>query len=78
MKKSHFGKVAVTLVVTILVILYYVWIFSAFFAAGADMPILLEGIVLIIPVVFIAGMIYVCIKRINEIERGDEDDLDNY
>ena len=61
--------------VTILIVLYYVVYFGFLIS-------LLDGIwkyVLgIIPLAFSAVMVKVCIERINEIKKGEEDDLSKY
>ncbi len=63
------------IVVTIILILYYVVYFGIIAA-------LLDGIVKyalgIIPIIFGAIMIKVCIERVNEIKGGEEDDLSKY
>ena len=63
------------IIVTILMVLYYV-IYFVFLIT------LLDGIwkyVLgIIPLAFSIVMIKVCIERINEIKKGEEDDLSQY
>ena len=63
------------IVVTVLMILYYV-VYLGFLAS------LLEGIwkyiLGIVPLLFAGVMIYVCIQRINEIKKGEEDDLSQY
>ena len=63
------------IVVTVLMILYYV-VYLGFLAS------LLEGIwkyiLGIVPLLFAGVMIYVCIQRINEIKKGEEDDISQY
>ena len=72
---SHKKKMIAPIVITVLVILYYVLYFGVLIA-------LLDGVwkyVLgIFPLIFSALMIFVCIERINEIEKGEEDDLSQY
>ena len=62
-------------VISVLVILYYVVYFSFLIS-------LLDGIWKyafgIFPVVFSAVMVKVCIERINEIKKGEEDDISKY
>ena len=73
--KSHFRKMIAPIVVTLLMVLYYVVYFGFLIT-------LVEGIwkyVLgIIPLLFSAVTIAVCIDRIKEIKRGEEDDLSKY
>ena len=63
------------IVITIVLILYYI----AYFGLLISM---LEGVwryVLgIVPIVFSGVMIYVCIERIIEIKKGEEDDISKY
>ena len=62
-------------VISVLVILYYVVYFGFLIS-------LLDGIWKyafgIFPVVFSAVMVKVCIERINEIKKGEEDDISKY
>ena len=73
--KSHKKKMIAPIVITVIMILYYIAYFGLLIS-------LLDGIwkyVLgIIPLVFSAIMIYVCIERINEIKKGEEDDISQY
>ena len=63
------------IVVSVIIILYYVVYFGILIT-------LLEGIwkyVLgIIPLIFSAVMLKVCIERIKEIKEGEEDDISEY
>ena len=63
------------IVITVLMILYYILYFGLLIS-------LLDGvwkyILGIIPLVFSALMIFVCVERINEIKKGEEDDLSQY
>ena len=68
-------KMIAPIIVTIIMVLYYVVYFGFLMT-------LLEGIWKylfgIIPFVFSIMMIYVCIERIKEIKEGEEDDLSKY
>ena len=68
-------KLIVPIIVTIFIVLYYVVYFGFLIS-------LLEGVwkyaLRIIPLVFSAVMVKVCIERINEIKKGEEDDLSKY
>ena len=72
---SHKKKMTAPIVVTIIVVLYYVVYFGFLIT-------LLNGIwkyaLGIIPLIFSAVMVKVCIERINEIKKGEEDDLSKY
>ena len=75
MMNSHRKKMLPPIVVSVIVILYYVVYFGILIT-------LLEGIwkyVLgIIPLIFSAVMLKVCIERIKEIKEGEEDDISEY
>ncbi|MBQ4057988.1 MAG: hypothetical protein IJD40_03530 [Lachnospiraceae bacterium] len=72
---SHRKKMLPPIVVSVVIILYYVVYFGILIT-------LLEGIwkyVLgIIPLIFSAVMLKVCIERIKEIKEGEEDDISKY
>ncbi len=63
------------IVVSIIIILYYVVYFGILIT-------LLDGVwkyaLGIIPLAFSAVMVKVCIERINEIKEGEEDDISKY
>ena len=63
------------IVVSILVILYYVVFFGVLIA---ELDGIWKYILGIAPIVFSAVMIHVCIERIKEIKEGEEDDLGQY
>ena len=68
-------KLIAPIIVTILMVFYYVLYFGFLIS-------LLEGVwkyaLGIIPLAFSTVMIKVCIERINEIKKGEEDDLSKY
>ena len=72
---SHKRKMIAPIVVTVIMILYYVVYFGFLIS-------LLQGIwtyaLGIVPLAFSAVMIYVCLQRINEIKKGEEDDISKY
>ena len=63
------------IVITVILILYYIAYFGLLF-------FMLDGIwkyaLGIIPLVFSGIMVYVCIERIKEIKKGEEDDISKY
>ncbi len=63
------------IVVSVIMILYYI-IYFAFLISllGGVWKYVLGSI----PIVFAALMVKTCIERINEIKRGEEDDLGKY
>lgn len=72
---KHNKKMIAPIIVTILMVLYYIAYFGFLIA-------FLDGIwkyaLGIIPLAFSGVMIYVCIERVNEIRNGEEDDLSQY
>ena len=72
---EHEKKLIAPIVVSIIMVLYYVVYFGILIA-------LIDGIwkwlLGIIPLALSAVMLKVCIERINEIKKGEEDDLSKY
>ena len=71
----HAKKMIAPIVVTVIMIIYYAVYFGFIIYAVDDVWKWLLGIV---PVAFAALMIKVCIDRIKEIKKGEEDDLSQY
>ena len=73
--ESHRKKMIAPIVVSIILILYY-GIYFGFIIS------LIDGIwkyaLGLIPILFSGVIIKVCIERINEIKKGEEDDLSKY
>ena len=73
--KEHKKKLIAPTIVTVIMVLYYVAYFGFLIA-------LLDGIwkwlLGIIPLAFTAVTLKVCIERIKEIRKGEEDDLSKY
>lgn len=73
--KSHSKKMIAPIVISVIVILYYIVYFCF-------LILLLDGVWKylfgIIPIVLSAVMITVCVERINEIKKGEEDDIGKY
>ena len=73
--KSHKRKILAPIIISVIIVLYYVVYFGILIA-------LIDGIwkwlLGIIPLAFSAVMLKVCIERINEIKKGEEDDLSKY
>jgi len=71
----HRNKMTAPIVVTVIMVLYYVIYFGFLIT-------LLDGIwkyaLGIIPIIFSAVTVKVCIERINEIKKGEEDDISKY
>ena len=72
---SHGKKMIAPIVITILFVIYFIAYFSAIIYG-------LDGVakcaLLIIPLALCALNIKVCIDRIQEIRKGEEDDLSKY
>ena len=73
--KLYKNKIIAPIVISVIIILYYVVYFGILIA-------LLDGVwkwlLGIIPLALSAVMLKVCIERINEIKKGEEDDLSKY
>ena len=72
---SHKKKMIAPIIITVIMILYYITYFGFLIS-------LLDGIwkyaLGIIPLAFSGVMIAVCVERIKEIKKGEEDDLSQY
>ncbi len=73
--KSHKRKMIAPIVITVIMILYYVVYFGFLIAMLDGLWKYLLGI---IPLALAILMIAVCIERIREIKKGEEDDLSKY
>ena len=73
--KSHKKKMIVPIIITFIVVLYYVVYFGFLISLLNTVWKYAFGI---IPLVFSAIMVKVCIERINEIKKGEEDDISKY
>ena len=73
--KSHSKKMIAPIVVTIIMIFYYVVYFGVLIALLDGFWKILLGV---FPVLFAAVILKVCIERINEIKKGEEDDISKY
>ena len=73
--KEQQKKLIAPIIVTAIMVLYYIAYFGFLIA-------LIDGIwkwlLGIIPLAFTVVMLKVCIERINEIKKGEEDDLSKY
>lgn len=74
--RQHGRKMAAPIIITVLMVLYFIFYFGA---AVRLIPVpFLKVVFGVLPLLLGAGMIYVCIMRINEIQEGEEDDLGQY
>ena len=72
---NHGKKMIAPIVITVLVVLYYLFYFGFLMAF---VPLVLKILFGIIPLLLAGLMIYVCVQRILEIKEGEEDDLGKY
>ncbi len=73
--KSHKRKMIAPIVITIIMVLYCAVYFSVLIHLRNKLYVYLLGIVLLALAIL---MIAVCIERIREIKKGEEDDLSKY
>jgi len=71
----HKKKMIAPIIITVIVILYYIVYFGFLIAMLGGIWKYMLGI---IPLIFSVIMICVCLERINEIKKGEEDDLSKY
>ena len=72
---KHKKKMIAPIVVTVLVVVYYIFYFGLLIRFFDGILRIALGVV---PVISIAVMIAVCVQRIKEIRSGEEDDLGKY
>ncbi len=68
-------KILAPIIVTIIMVLYYVVYFGFLISLLDNVWKYALGI---IPLIFSGVMVKVCIERINEIKKGEEDDISKY
>ena len=71
----HRKKMIAPIVVSVIMILYYVIYFGFLITL---LPGIWKYVLGIIPFVFSVLILKVCIERINEIRKGEEDDISKY
>ena len=71
----HSKKMIAPIIVSIILIGYYVVYFGVLVALVGGIWKIILGI---IPIIFAGLIIKVCIERINEIKKGEDDDLSKY
>ena len=72
---QHKKKMAAPIIVTVIMVLYYALYFGFLMSLVSGFWKYALGI---FPLVFAAVTIKVCIERIQEIRKGEEDDLSQY
>lgn len=73
--KTNLKKIIAPIIIAVLLIIYFIVYFGFLITLLNGYLKYLLGIV---PVVFAAVTVYVCVERINEIRSGEEDDLSKY
>ena len=73
--KTNKKKFIAPIVVTVLMVAYYVLYFGFLITL---LPGILKYVLGILPLALSAVMVKVCIERIQEIKKGEEDDLSQY
>lgn len=74
---KHGKKMIAPIVVTVIMLLYYIGI-AVLFMTIRGIPLQLKALMVVIPFLSGAVMIGVLASRIREIEGGEEDDLSKY
>ena len=72
---NHGYKMIAPIVITALTVAYFVLYFGLIIGTVEGIAKVLLGI---IPLAVSGTMLYVCIERINEIKKGEEDDISKY
>ena len=72
---GHKKKMVAPIVVTVILVLYYAAYFGLLFSILSGFLKYLFGIV---PLVLVPLTIMVCVERIKEIRKGEEDDIGKY
>jgi len=75
--KRHFKKMIAPTIAILIVVAYFAFLGGMLvFGDGIPVPIRILG--LIIPAAFVGVGVFVLAERVNEIKRGEEDDLSKY
>ena len=72
---SHRKKMIAPIAVSVIMILYYIVYFGFLIT---PLPSIWKYVLGIIPLGFSVVMVKVCIERIQEIKKGEEDDISKY
>ena len=75
MKKENQKRYAVPIIITLILLLYFIVYFRVLIAI---LPKDWKYVLFIFPLALAVILIYVCIDRIKEIRSGEEDDLGKY
>ncbi|MFH5835602.1 hypothetical protein ACHAL6_05905 [Proteiniclasticum sp. C24MP] len=76
--KKHRKKMVAPVVITVLVICYFIFYMWMGWSTREEIPLLLKILLLLVPAGFIGLISYMLLERIREIKGGEEDDLSKY
>ena len=76
MSQKHRNKMIAPIIITALIVLYYVGFVC--FCLFVGMPPMLMLVFGVVPLLLAGVCIYVLVERIKEIRSGEEDDLSQY
>ena len=69
------NKFVAPIIVTVIVVAYFVFYFGFL---ATQLGGILKYVFVVIPLILSAVMVKVCVERINEIKKGEEDDISKY
>ena len=73
--QSHKKKILAPIIVTVLMVLYYVFYFGFLITVLWG---IWKYVLAVIPLIFTIVTVKVCLERIHEIKKGEEDDISKY
>lgn len=73
--KEHRKKKIAPIIITIIMLIYFILYFLVMIKT---LPVVMNVILGIVPLLACVGIIYVCHERLKEIDGGEEDDLSKY
>ena len=73
--KKQTKKMIAPIVITVLVISYFMFYMWLGFAESGDIPLLMKILLIVVPSGLIVLMVYLLIERVNEIKEDDDDDI---
>ncbi|TNV68302.1 hypothetical protein [Trichococcus shcherbakoviae] len=76
--KKQTKKMIAPIVITVLVISYFIFYMWLGLASFGDIPLLMKILLIVVPSGLIVLMVYLLIERVNEIKEDDDDDLSKY
>ena len=76
--KKQTKKMIAPIVITVIVISYFMFYIWLGFAESGDIPLLMKILLIVVPSGLIVLMVYLLFERVNEIKEDDDDDLSKY